>query len=341
MQIYATNNRQTGIKKRRKSLSYKGFRRSEYALSRKTWKLSYEVPLSGSLFLQQILIDPPEMEEGAQQAKDMKHRMDIPSAGAQAVKNGAHGIHDAAQDHEPDARRPGGFQQLRNADEDRPAADQMADDLGHLVFVHADGSQRDAQGREGGGKPEQRPAQRSAHSQQGGGHIGTQHQRVDVAVIQHPQDFFALQVAGQGMIDAGNGVQKDHGRAENGHAGYRQRAMGAKEHQDEGINGSRRAQAVGNGVEQLLPQRVIGNLDVQSVCRHCFPPFIVFIIIISNILYYVKSKINELFCLRRARIVYGSTSAVGEGVPRTSIVGLGVGGVVGVAVGSGVALASP
>lgn len=52
MQIYATNNRQTGIKKRRKSLSYKGFRRSEYALSRKTWKLPYEVPPLGPSFFE-------------------------------------------------------------------------------------------------------------------------------------------------------------------------------------------------------------------------------------------------------------------------------------------------
>ena len=207
----------------------------------------------------------------------MKDGVHIAGAGTQAIEDGADGIHDAAEQHKQQPLRTDGPHQLGDTGQDGPAADQMADHLRDFILIHANGGQRYPKRGEGARYAKQNPAQRAADAYQRHGDIGAPDQHEHVAMVDDPHHLFALQIARKRMINAGNGVQDDHGCAKHRAGDLRQRPLGLDHHHRQRYDAQGRADAVGYGVEYLFAQRIQRDPDVQffsCLHHHIDPPFI-------------------------------------------------------------------
>ena len=92
--------------------------------------------------LQQTGVDRPEMAEAAQQTKQMEQTVAVPFVLSRAVEDGADGVGHASGDQPQEPGKPHGRQQAPQADEDRPAAEKLAEHGGQLeaLQVHGGGT---------------------------------------------------------------------------------------------------------------------------------------------------------------------------------------------------------
>ena len=214
------------------------------------------------------------MENAARQHKQVKHRMHVPVLFPHAIEYRTDGIRDAAQQQQHGAA--GGEHLHRGADkeDDAPAHGQETDHGKDFVPVQVNGRQGDGHGGASPHDPENHPgvdripgAQRGQHD----GGIGTGNQKIDGAVVDHLENLFG-HFRAQAVVDAGHGVQQDHGGAVDGAADHPPDTAVDSGHdhaQHQRGNGERPSHDVGHHVEDLFAFGIVWQDTVPQFCsRH-------------------------------------------------------------------------
>lgn len=189
----------------------------------------------------------------------MKNAMKILLFGADAVEEGAERVGDATGEEQEGAAELHVLDELGEADENAPAVEEVADDFEGLEFVGVDGGENDADRGNEGNKTEEPPAECAADADERDWDVGAENEEEDVTMVEDAEDFLAGEAGRERVINAGDDVEDDHCRAEDGAGGAFGRGVGFDEHEDEGNDAKDCAEAVANGVPEFFSEGISWN----------------------------------------------------------------------------------
>ena len=107
------------------------------------------------------------MEDGAGDAEEVENAVDVAAFGADAVENGADGVGEATEEEQEDADETHVLVELREADKNAPAVQEVANDFENLEAVDSDGREGDADDADESDEAETPPAERTADAEEG------------------------------------------------------------------------------------------------------------------------------------------------------------------------------
>ena len=149
----------------------------------------------------------PEMKEAACKTEDMKDTVAVPFLCSDAVQHGTDGVHHTTQNQKQQTCTAHCAQQIRNPDQDRPAADQVTDNSGKLKAFQIHSSQNDAEDRKKADNAEKHPAKDSANTDQGNRNVSAENQQKDIAMINNAENLLSFQPGRECVIDTGDSIK--------------------------------------------------------------------------------------------------------------------------------------
>jgi hypothetical protein len=219
--------------------------------------------------------DHEVVAEAAGQAEDMENAVDAGLfVGTDGIKDCADHVEEAAGQ-EKDRSAPA--QSAHDRDDphqDAPAHDEVAAVGQDAVFVKVDGGENTAQDSRCPDDSENDPAHgriEAADGDEGHGGVSPRDQKINGAVVKYLHDFFGHGLF-KAVINAGNGIEQDHGGAEDGSGndGPNGSAKGSHDHAgDQGYDAKRCADYVADHVKYFVPAGIVGKRTIfQRGSRH-------------------------------------------------------------------------
>ena len=213
------------------------------------------------------------MEDGAGDAEEVEDAVDVAVFGADAVQNGAESVGETAEEEQQDAGKAHVLVEGFDADEDAPAVQKVADDFGDLEAVGVDGGEGDADDSDEGDEGEEPLAESTADAEEGDRGVGAEDEEEDVAMVDDAEDLFAGEAAGEGVVDARDDVEDDHGRAEDGDGDVFEGGVGFDDHENGCDDGKNGGEAVADGVPEFLGEGIFRDTDRHKDIITKSPPY--------------------------------------------------------------------
>lgn len=148
-----------------------------------------------------------------------------------------------------------------DANEDAPTVQKVTDNFGGLEAVGVDGGKGDTDDTNEGDEAKEPPAESAADAKESDWSVSAEDEEKDVAMVNDAEDFFAGEAAGEGVVDTGNDIEDDHGRAVDGDGDVFEGGVGFDDHEDGGDDGKNGGEAVADGVPELFGEGVFGNAN--------------------------------------------------------------------------------
>lgn len=152
-----------------------------------------------------------------------------------------------------------------DTDEDAPAVQKVTDDFGDLEAVGVDGGKGDTDDADEGYEAEEPPAERTADAEEGDRGVGAEDEEKDVAMVDDAEDFFAGEAAGEGVVDARDDIEDDHGRAIDGDGDIFKGGVGLNDHEDGSDDSKNGGEAMADRVPEFLGEGVFWDTNWHKI----------------------------------------------------------------------------